>query len=347
MGKETILVTGGAGFIGSHLVESLLQEDYRVICLDNFNDSYSPLLKEQNIRHVLENPDFELIRGDILDIQLLHDIFSGNIARIPRTQNSEPRIKNLTPKTQDLRPIKVIHLAAMAGVCASLISPDIYIDVDVKGTLNLLEVVRNYDVKQFIFASSSSVYGINKKVPFSPDDLLPLQVSPYAAAKRCAELYCRTYHHLYNIPITILRLFTVYGPRQRPDMAIRKFISLIFDDKPIPVFGDGKSRRDYTYVSDCIESFMKAMNKPMDFEIFNIGSGKLIELQELINLLERETGREVKMEHLDNQAGDVPITYADISKTRRILDYNPKISIEEGVKRFVEWYKKEYKLRKE
>lgn len=340
MGKETILVTGGAGFIGSHLVESLLQEDYRVICLDNFNDSYSPLLKEQNIRRVLENPDFELIRGDILDIQLLHDIFSGNYLAEPRTQTQRP-------KTDDRRPTKVVHLAAMAGVRASLISPDIYIDVDVKGTLNLLEVARNYDVKQFIFASSSSVYGINKKAPFSPDDLLPLQVSPYAAAKRCAELYCRTYHHLYNIPVTILRLFTVYGPRQRPDMAIRKFISLIFDDKPIPVFGDGKSRRDYTYVSDCIEGFMKAMNKPMDFEIFNIGSGKLIELQELINLLERETGREVKMEHLDNQAGDVPITYADISKTRRTLGYNPKISIEEGVKRFVEWYKKEYKLRKE
>ena len=330
MGKETILVTGGAGFIGSHLVESLLQEDYRVICLDNFNDSYSPLLKEQNIRHVLENPDFELIRGDILDIQLLKHIFTGEGL-----------------KTLDSGPSTIIHLAAMAGVRASLISPDIYIDVDVKGTLNLLEMARNYDVKQFIFASSSSVYGINKKVPFSPDDLLPLQVSPYAAAKRCAELYCRTYHHLYNIPITILRLFTVYGQRQRPDMAIRKFISLIFDDKPIPVFGDGKSRRDYTYVSDCIEGFMKAMNKPMDFEIFNIGSGKLIELQELINLLERETGREVKMEHLDNQAGDVPITYADISKTRRTLGYNPKISIEEGVKRFVEWYKKEYKLRKE
>ncbi len=342
MGKETILVTGGAGFIGSHLVESLLQEDYRVICLDNFNDSYSPLLKEQNIRHVLENPDFELIRGDILDIKLLHDIFSGNYLPEPRTQTQTQR-----PKTDDRRPTKVVHLAAMAGVRASFISPDIYIDVDVKGTLNLLEVARNYDVKQFIFASSSSVYGINKKVPFSPDDPLLLQVSPYAAAKRCAELYCRTYHHLYNIPITILRLFTVYGPRQRPDMAIRKFISLIFDDKPIPVFGDGKSRRDYTYVSDCMEGFMKAMNKPMDFEIFNIGSGKLIELQELINLLERETGREVKMEHLDNQAGDVPITYADISKTRRTLGYNPKISIEGGVKRFVEWYKREYKLRKE
>ncbi|MCK4225982.1 NAD-dependent epimerase/dehydratase family protein, partial [candidate division WOR-3 bacterium] len=244
MGKETILVTGGAGFIGSHLVESLLQEDYRVICLDNFNDSYSPLLKEQNIRRVSENPDFELIRGDILDIQLLHDIFSGNYLPEPRTQTQRP-------KTDDRRPTKVVHLAAMAGVRASLISPDIYIDVDVKGTLNLLEVARNYDVKQFIFASSSSVYGINKKVPFSPDDPLLLQVSPYAAAKRCAELYCRTYHHLYNIPITILRLFTVYGPRQRPDMAIRKFISLIFDDKPIPVFGDGKSGRDYTYVSDC------------------------------------------------------------------------------------------------
>ncbi len=326
MGKEIILVTGGAGFIGSHLVESLLQQRYKVICIDNFNDYYDPKIKEHNISSVLRNQNFELIRGDILDIQLLKYIFQGDGL-----------------KTLDSGPSTIIHLAAMAGVRASIVSPDIYVDVDVKGTLNLLEMARVYEVKQFIFASSSSVYGINEKIPFSPDDPILMQISPYAVAKRSAELFCKTYHHLYDIPITILRLFTVYGPRQRPDMAIRKFIELIYKDKPITMYGDGTSERDYTYVSDCINGFMAALKKPMDFEILNLGSGETIQLRELIELIGKITGKKINIEHLVNQAGDVPITYADITRIRELLGYKPEVSIEDGIRKFVDWYKNEIK----
>lgn len=338
MSKEIILVTGGAGFIGSHLVERLLKEGYKVICLDNFNDYYDPKLKEKNISNVLDNPNFELIRGDILDIRLLDDIFSGNYIQ-------EFQSQSLRPKTQDLRPNKVIHLAAMAGVRASIISPDVYVDVDMKGTLNLLDMGQMYEIKQFIFASSSSVYGINKKVPFREDDPIKLQISPYAAAKKSAELFCMTYNHLYNIPITILRLFTIYGPRQRPDMAIRKFTGLALKNKHITMFGDGTSKRDYTYISDCIDGFISSLKNPMDFEIFNIGNGKTIQLKELIELIGRATGKEIKIKHLDNQLGDVPITFSDITKARKLLGYEPEVSIEKGVRTFVEWYKNEYKER--
>ncbi len=326
--KEIILVTGGAGFIGSHLVESLLQQRYKVICIDNFNDYYDPKLKEKNISNVLDNPNFELIRGDILDTKLLHHIFKGEGLR-----------------TLDSGPSTIVHLAAMAGVRASIVSPDLYVDVDVKGTLNLLDMAQMYEIKQFIFASSSSVYGINKKVPFREDDPIQLQISPYAAAKKSAELFCMTYNHLYNIPITILRLFTIYGPRQRPDMAIRKFTCLALKDKHITMFGDGTSKRDYTYVSDCIDGFISSLKNPMDFEIFNIGSGKTIQLKELIELIGRATGKEIKIEHLDNQVGDVPITFSDITKARKLLGYEPEVSIEKGVRTFVEWYKNEYKER--
>ena len=327
MGKEIILVTGGAGFIGSHLVESLLQQRYKVICLDNFNDYYDPKIKEHNISGVLRNQNFEIIRGDILDIRLLKHIFQGDGL-----------------KTLDSGPSIIVHLAAMAGVRASIVSPDIYVDVDVKGTLNLLEMARVYEVKQFIFASSSSVYGINEKVPFSPDDPILMQISPYAVAKRSAELFCKTYHHLYDIPITILRLFTVYGPRQRPDMAIRKFIELIYKIKPITMYGDGTSERDYTYVSDCINGFMAALKKPMDFEILNLGSGETIQLRELIELIGKITGKKINIEHLVNQAGDVPITYANITRIRELLGYEPEVSIEDGIRKFVEWYKDEYRM---
>jgi len=328
MSKEIILVTGGAGFIGSHLVERLLKEGYNVICLDNFNDYYDTKLKEKNISNVLDNPNFELIRGDILDTKLLHNIFKGEGLR-----------------TLDSGPSTIVHLAAMAGVRVSIISPDLYVDVDVKGTLNLLDMAQMYKIKQFIFASSSSVYGINKKVPFREDDPIQLQISPYAAAKKSAELFCMTYNHLYNIPITIFRLFTIYGPRQRPDMAIRKFTGLALKDKHITMFGDGTSKRDYTYVSDCIDGFISSLKNPMDFEIFNIGSGKTIQLKELVELIGRATGKEIKIEHLDNQVGDVPITFSDITKARKLLGYEPEVSIEKGVRTFVEWYKNEYKER--
>jgi UDP-glucuronate 4-epimerase len=316
--EKTVLVTGGAGFIGSHLVERLIKEEYFVVCLDNFNDYYDPGLKEKNISGVVENPNFKLIRGDILDISLLNDIFSGS---------------------QNPTPTKVVHLAAIAGVRSSIANPGIYVDVDIKGTVNLLEMAKKYHVKQFIFASSSSVYGLNEKTPFSEEDTVELQISPYATAKRTAEIFCKTYNNLYGIPVTILRFFTVYGERQRPDMAIRKFTKLIMEDKPISMFGDGNSERDYTYINDCIDCVMSAVTNPMDFEIINIGSGKTISLKNLIKTLEKVTGKKVKIEQLDEQAGDVPRTYADIDKAKRLLGYSPSISVEEGIHKFFEWYK--------
>jgi UDP-glucuronate 4-epimerase len=318
--EKIVLVTGGAGFIGSHLIERLIKEGYSVLCLDNFNNYYDPELKENNISGIIGNPNFKLIRGDILDVQLLNDIFSGK---------------------QHTKPTKVAHLAAMAGVRSSIANPGIYVDVDVKGTVNLLEMAKKYTVEQFIFASSSSVYGLNKKTLFSEEDTVELQISPYATAKRAAEIFCKTYNNLYGIPITILRFFTVYGERQRPDMAIRKFTELIIEGKPIPMYGDGNSERDYTFISDCIDCVMSAVTNPFNFEIINIGSGKTINLKNLIEILEKVTGKKVKIEQHDDQAGDVPRTYADISKAKRLLGYVPGVSIEEGIRKFVKWYKNE------
>lgn len=330
MKKETLLVTGGAGFIGSHLIERLIKEGYFILCLDNFNDYYNPKIKEKNISHLIEKPNFRLIRGDILDVDLLHKIFSGKLS------NGESE-----NKTRNSKPNKVIHLAAMAGVRSSIINPAVYIDVDIKGTVNLLEMARDYNIKHFVFASSSSVYGINEKTPFSEDDPVNRQISPYATAKRAAELYCKTYHNLYGTPVTVLRFFTVYGERQRPDMAIRKFAKLIMEGNPIPMFGDGSSIRDYTYIDDCIECLYTVVEKPMDFEIINVGSGKTITLKQLIKVLEEISGRKIELTKLEEQTGDVPVTYADISKAKRLLDYKPRVNIEEGIRRFFEWYEKE------
>jgi len=319
MKSKTILVTGGAGFIGSNLVERLVKKGYFVICLDNFNNYYDPELKEKNISGVIDNPNFKLIRGDILEIPLLNTIFSG---------------------TQHPIPSKVVHLAAMAGVRSSIANPGIYVDVDVKGTVNLLEIAKKYNVEQFIFASSSSVYGLNEKTPFSEDDPVELQISPYATAKRAAEIFCKTYNNLYRIPVTILRLFSVYGERQRPDMAIRKFTKLIMEDQPITMFGDGESERDYTYISDCIDCILSAVIKPLDFEIINVGSGRTIRLKKLIVVLEEVMRKKARIKQLDMHPGEVPTTHADTSKAKKLLNYTPKITIEEGIRKFFEWYKK-------
>ncbi len=319
--EKTILITGGAGFIGSHLVERLVKKGYFVVCLDNFNDYYDPALKEINIAGVIGKSNFKLIRGDILDISLLNDIFSGE---------------------QHPRPTKIVHLAAIPGVRSSIANPEPYVDIDVKGTVNLLEMAYKYSVEQFIFASSSSVYGLNKKTPFSEDDPATLQISPYATAKRAAEIFCKTYNKLYEIPVTILRFFTVYGERQRPDMAIRKFTDLIMKGASIPMFGDGSSLRDYTYINDCIDCIVSAIKFPKDFEIINIGSGRTISLKELIRVLEKVTGKRTKIRQLEEQPGDVPQTYADISKAKRLLAYSPKVTMEEGIRRFFEWYKNSF-----
>jgi len=322
--KKAVLVTGGAGFIGSHLCERLLKKGYYVICVDNFNDFYDPEIKEQNISDLLGCADFTLIRGDILDVDLLKKIHSGKHKKLKYDLSS---------------PVTVIHLAAMAGVRPSLVSPTKYVDVDIKGTVNLLEMARQFEVEKFIFGSSSSVYGINQEVPFSEEQETDKQVSPYATAKKAAEQYCRTYNHLYEVPIAALRFFTVYGPRQRPEMAIHKFARLMSQGKPIPMYGDGTSERDYTYVDDVIDGIVAAVKADYDFEIINLGNSETVKLRELIELLGQKMGIEPKIDQQPEQPGDVPITYADISQAREVLGYEPKISIGEGLQRFVNWYR--------
>jgi len=315
--QKTILVTGGAGFIGSHLVERLRAEGHEVICLDNFDDFYAPEIKWANIQAARMNLHFTLVEGDIRDTECLKKLF------------------------EQYRIGKVIHLAARAGVRASIANPQIYEEVNIKGTLNLLEVLKEHPVEQFIFGSSSSVYGINSKVPFSEDDKIEMPISPYATSKRAGELFCYTYHHLYGIPITCLRFFTVLGTRQRPEMAIHKFTRLIDEGKVIEMFGDGSSKRDYTYISDIIDGIMSALEKPFEFEIINLGDSRTVELRYLIRLIEENLGKKANINQLPPQPGDVPITFADISKARALLDYTPKVDIETGIQKFVAWYREE------
>ena len=295
MNMTNILITGAAGFIGSHLSERLLQEGSRIICLDNLDTFYDPQIKRENLKPLLANNNFTMIEGDIRDLKLLTDIFEGNRIDI------------------------IVHIAARAGVRPSIKEPLLYYDVNVRGTTNLLEMAKNYHIKKFIFASSSSVYGENKKVPFSEDDNVDFPISPYAATKKAGELISFTYHHLYGIPVSCLRFFTVYGPRQRPEMAIHKFTRLIYEGKSIPVYGDGTSRRDYTYIDDLISGITASVNAELGYEIINLGESKTIKLTELISLIEENLQKKAIIEWLPDQPGDVPVTFADISKARRLL----------------------------
>lgn len=309
------LVTGGAGFIGSHLVDRLLAQGEQVICLDDFNDFYDPGIKRRNIVPHLESGRYQLVEGDIRDSELVSRIFSRN------------HVKN------------IIHLAARAGVRPSLDQPLLYEDVNVRATMQLLELARKYKVDQFVFASSSSVYGGNVNTPFREDDSIRRTVSPYAATKYAGELMCYTYHHLYGIPTTCLRFFTVYGPRQRPEMAIHRFTQLIHDRKPIPFFGNGETARDYTYIDDIIHGLMSAIQRPFPFEVFNLGESSCVKLSELITLLEEVTGLKAELHRMPAQPGDVELTYADISKGRELLGYNPQTLINDGLKKFYSWFK--------
>jgi len=321
MNMTNILITGAAGFIGSHLSERLLQEGSRIICLDNLDTFYDPQIKRENLKPLLANNNFTMIEGDIRDLKLLTDIFEGNRIDI------------------------IVHIAARAGVRPSIKEPLLYYDVNVRGTTNLLEMAKNYHVKKFIFASSSSVYGENKKVPFSEDDNVDYPISPYAATKKAGELISFTYHHLYGIPVSCLRFFTVYGPRQRPEMAIHKFTRLIYEGKSIPVYGDGTSRRDYTYIDDIISGITASVNTELGYEIINLGESKTVKLTELISLIEENLQKKALIEWLPDQPGDVPVTFADIGKARRLLGYTPCIDIKEGAGRFVEWFLKREKGR--
>jgi UDP-glucuronate 4-epimerase len=311
---KTILVTGGAGFIGSNLCDKLLELGLKVVNIDNFNDYYDPKIKENNIEQALLNNNYKLYRGDILDRELLIKIFKENSIDM------------------------VIHLAAMAGVRNSLIDPLEYVDVDIKGTVNLLQICVENNVKKIIAASSSSVYGVNSKVPFSEEDTVELQISPYATAKRAMELYCSTYTRLYDISAACLRFFTVYGLRQRPEMAIHLFTKNIHEGKPINIFGDGNSERDYTYIDDIVNGIVTLIDADFKYEIFNLGNSETISLKELITTIEDIVGKKAIINRIDMQKGDVPVTYADISKSRKVFGYNPKVKIREGIEKFYEWY---------
>lgn len=315
--KKNILVTGGAGFIGSHLVELLLNEGiWNVVVADNFNDFYAPSLKLANIQPFLNNPHFSLAKVDICDTEGVRELFEDTDFNV------------------------IVHLAARAGVRPSLEQPKLYAETNVIGTLNLLELAREFDVKQFVFGSSSSVYGINCKIPFSEDDKISRTISPYAATKAAGELLCHTYSHLYDIRTVCLRFFTVYGARQRPDLAIHKFSRLIWNEKPIPMFGDGTTRRDYTYIDDILQGVRAAIDFDQSMhEIFNLGESQTVELKYLIELIEKNLGKKAVIKKCEMQPGDVPVTFADISKAKKFLNYNPTTKIEEGIVKFTDWFK--------
>ena len=314
---RNILVTGGAGFIGSHLVDHLLNEDgWQITVVDDFNDFYSPEIKRANIAAHLDSPNYKLIEADIREYAALEKVFAENKFDV------------------------IVHLAARAGVRPSLAEPRLYTETNVNGTVNLLELAKQHGVKQFVFGSSSSVYGINSKVPFAEDDPISKPISPYAATKAAGELICHTYSHLYNIRCVCLRFFTVYGARQRPDLAIHKFSKLITDCKPIQVFGDGTARRDYTYIDDIIQGVHAAIDYDRSmYEIFNLGESQTTELSELIRLLETSLDMNAIIDRQPPQPGDVPITFADIAKSRELLGYDPTTKIADGIPKFVDWFR--------
>jgi len=310
------LVTGGAGFIGSHVCERLLHMGHAVWVLDDLNPFYDPALKQRNLDtlQALGKP-FTFVKGDLTYRPVLDRVFKS--ARFDQ----------------------IIHLAARAGVRPSLAEPALYQRVNVEGTVRLLEAARVAGVKKVTIASSSSVYGVNSKVPFSEDDPIFSAISPYAASKLACEALGHVYHHVYGMDVVMLRFFTVYGPRQRPDLAIHKFSQLIWAGKPIPVFGDGTAARDYTYITDIVDGVMAVTQKEFGYQIFNLGESQTVRLSYLIKLLEETLGKKAILDHQPPQPGDVPITYANIGKARSLLGYSPGIKIEHGIGLFVDWFR--------
>jgi UDP-glucuronate 4-epimerase len=314
---ERIMITGAAGFIGSNLADSLLGKGLPVMGIDNFDPFYDRKIKETNIAGALLNPDFQFREGDIRDADFINRCFS------------------------EYKPGIVVHLAAKAGVRPSLADPRSYYDVNVMGTLNILEMMKLNKITRLIFASSSSVYGNNKKVPFSENDSVDFPISPYAASKKAGELLCCTYNHLYNIDIFCLRFFTVYGPRQRPDLAIHKFTKAMLSGEDITMYGEGTTSRDYTHINDIIGGIGNAIDKVKGFDIFNLGESKTISLSDLVKSLENYTQSHAHIQHLPLQEGDVFRTFADITKARSRLNYNPVIDIETGLRDFVDWFRRD------
>jgi UDP-glucuronate 4-epimerase len=310
-----LLITGAAGFIGSHVARRLLGRGDRVTALDDFNDFYDPALKRANAAELARADGWRLVEGDIRDVELVDRLFL------------ESRFD------------AVIHLAARAGVRPSLREPILYEDVNCIGTLRLLEAARRHGPANFVFASSSSVYGINEKVPFAETDPVDLPISPYATTKRAGELLCFNYSHLYGLRTSCLRFFTVYGPSQRPEMAIAKFTDLLARGLPVPLYGSGQSRRDYTFIDDIVDGVVAALDLGPAFEIFNLGGSQTTALVDLVHWIAGELGVEPAVEMLPEQPGDVPITYADVAKARALLGYEPKVPIREGLRRYVGWYR--------
>jgi len=315
-----LLITGGAGFIGSHLADRRLAQGDRVVVLDNFNDAYDPNRKRKNVAPHAGKPGYRLVEGDIQDRVLLSRLFAEEGFDA------------------------VLHLAARAGVRPSLADPVLYEEVNVVGTLCLLEAAVAAGKPRFLFASSSSVYGVNSKLPFSEEDSIERPISPYAATKRAAELHVFAFHHAHGLAAVCLRFFTVYGPRQRPEMAIARFIRCLEQGQPIPFYGDGGSRRDYTYIDDIADGVEAALSVPLSFEIVNLGGADPVTLTDLVRAIESATGKTAVLDRQPDQAGDVPVTYADVEKAGRLLGFRARVSLEEGLRRSVEWYRKEKQL---
>ena len=323
---KTYFITGGAGFIGSSLSENLLKEGNKVVIIDNFCDFYNPKIKENNIKKLVKNENFKLYKADIRDRQALKQIFEENKIDV------------------------VMHLAAMAGVRPSIENPVLYQEVNCMGTQNILEEMKEHNVKNLVMASSSSVYGNCKEVPFREDMVVDFAISPYAATKKANEVMTHVYHKLYDMNVIMLRFFTVYGPKQRPDLAINKFTRLMIEGKEIPMFGDGTTSRDYTYIDDIVDGIKKSCYYVMYnndvYEILNLGNSSPISLKEMIDVIGKVVGITPVIKQLPMQLGDVDKTYADISKARKLIGYNPKTSFKEGIQNFVNWHKQNQELYK-
>lgn len=317
---KTYLITGGAGFIGSSLADDLLEKNNRVVVIDNFCDFYDPQIKENNIKNALKNDNYKLYRGDIRDKELLNKIFSENNIEV------------------------VVHLAAMAGVRPSIENPVLYQEVNCLGTQNILECMREKKIMNLVMASSSSVYGNSKTVPFKETDIVDFAISPYAATKKANEVMTHVYHKLYNMNVIMLRFFTVYGPRQRPDLAINKFTRLMLEGKKIPMFGDGSTSRDYTYIGDIVDGIERSVNYCLNnsnvYEILNLGNSSPVSLKEMINIIGKCLNVVPDIEELPMQPGDVDRTFACIDKAKDMIGYNPQTPFEEGIKKFVKWYRR-------
>ncbi|MCP3978814.1 MAG: SDR family NAD(P)-dependent oxidoreductase [bacterium] len=319
MSPSTVLITGAAGFIGSHLAERMLADGLRVVGLDNFDPYYAPEIKRRNVAQALADPDYELVEGDIRDARAVEKLFS----RVAFDG--------------------VIHLAARAGVRPSIEDPETYTSVNLMGTTVLLEAARRHGVKRFVFGSSSSVYGNNEKVPFGEDDPVDHPISPYAATKKAGEVLCHAHHHLFGMRVACLRFFTVYGPRQRPEMAIHKFSRLLAGGRPIERFGDGSSARDYTYVADIVEGIVRSWERCRTYHVWNLGGSQTITLDELTRQLAGQLGVPLRIDEQPPQAGDVDRTWADISRAADELDWRPQVPLKEGIRLFLDWFKKQAK----